>query len=222
MQYRIRLLDNSKNIADKINKVLLKEIEVKVATFSSAIKKDLPKVLIESIKRGDVYRSLTVGGGIGSDLRAEFGFSKSSHTASDIDEIIEAVVGEVTVTSKNIKAGSSGISGKIRIEAINKDLNDALTLPQTNTHSKDLVLPWFEWLSFDGDSIIISEHNIIYGNFNRTTSRSGKALMRKSRGFWKVPSGFSGTRDNNWITRAVDKDNARIAGTITSLMNGIL
>lgn len=222
MQYRTRLLDSKKTIANKINNALLKQVETKVATFSAQIKEELPDVLIKAIKKTDVYNSLTSGGGIGTDLRAEFGFSSSSHTPNDIDEIIEAIVGQIYVSSRNIRAGSNGIAGRISIEAIHKDLEDALGLSQASFESKGDIFPWLDWLSFEGDKIIISDYSIIYGNFNPTYSRSGKAIMRKSKGFWKVPPVYAGTRDNNWITKAVEQGNSEIRNTISQLLGNII
>lgn len=222
MEYRVRLLDSKKSIADKINQAILSQLETKIKVFSQAVKDRLPDVLTEAIKTGDVYQSLVSGGSIGKNLRAEFGFRPSDHTQGDIDEIVKAIVGQIYITADKIKINSSGPSGRIRILAINKDLQDALDLSQATFESKGVVFPWLDWLSFEGDKIVVSDHEIIYGNFNKNHSRSGEAIMRKSRGFWKVPSAFSGTKDNNWITRAIEKDNALIRNTLLELMKDIL
>lgn len=216
VKYKTKLLDNRRVIADKINKALRKQLEVKVAAFSSAIKDDLPKVLIEAIQAGDVYQSL-VGGFGPKNLRAEFGFPDSLD-ANSVNNIVEAIVGAIIVTHK-IKTGSSGISGKIRIQAVRKDLQDALELPQSQIDSKGGLVEWLDWLSFEGDRIVVSGFDIKYGNFNKQYSRSGKAIMRESKGFWKVPAAFSGTKDNNWVTKAIEQSNDKIRDAITTLIN---
>jgi hypothetical protein len=60
-------------------------------------------------------------------------------------------------------------------------------------------LPWLEWLLTLGDTIIIGSFGVEYGPHGRT----GKAHMTKRARPFKVNSSFSGTIDNNFITRAV-------------------
>jgi hypothetical protein len=62
-----------------------------------------------------------------------------------------------------------------------------------------------------GDSIIINEYSVNYGTF--PTSRTGMAIM-KPIGVFKVDSAFSGTAENNFITRALDKYEGRISEII--------
>jgi hypothetical protein len=72
-------------------------------------------------------------------------------------------------------------------------------------------LPWLEWLLLKGNSIIVRNYNVKYGQNPR--SRSGDAIMIDSTSSWRVPPEFAGTTRDNWTTRAlnrVDKDINRI------------
>jgi hypothetical protein len=58
---------------------------------------------------------------------------------------------------------------------------------------------------FAGDSIVVNNYHVIYSLSQKQASfsRTGKALMAK-RGNFRVDPAFSGTEDNNFITRAME------------------
>ena len=60
-------------------------------------------------------------------------------------------------------------------------------------------IPWLQWLLTAGDSIIIADFGVDYGPYGR----SGMARMTVSRRPFKVDSAFSGTPENNFITKAL-------------------
>ena len=75
------------------------------------------------------------------------------------------------------------------------------------------VLPWLEWLLTAGNAIVIAGYSVEYGNFQ--TSRTGGAIMEPV-GFFKVDSQFSGTPENNFITRAIEPYGEEINNLIKS------
>ena len=60
-------------------------------------------------------------------------------------------------------------------------------------------IPWLNWLLTAGDSILIANFGVEFGSYGRT----GKARMSGNFAPYKVHSSFSGTPDNNFITRAI-------------------
>jgi hypothetical protein len=74
-------------------------------------------------------------------------------------------------------------------------------------------LPWLEWLLLEGNKTIISKHSVSLrpSQFSRT----GNALMIESNKSWSVPSEFSGTSQDNWITRALDDAESDIENLLT-------
>jgi len=62
---------------------------------------------------------------------------------------------------------------------------------------------WLEWLLTYGDRFIVKEYRVKMINSSR--SRSGLALMVKdTTSRWRVPPEFSGTTNNNFITKLLD------------------
>jgi hypothetical protein len=69
--------------------------------------------------------------------------------------------------------------------------------------AKSLKLPWLEWLLLYGGKIIVRSYEVKVGP--NPHSRTGLAIMKPSKKNWRVPAEFSGTRENNWVTRALDR-----------------
>jgi hypothetical protein len=78
-------------------------------------------------------------------------------------------------------------------------------------------LQWLEWLLLDGNKVIVPKHEVIFRNSR--FSRTGAALMKESTQSWRVPSQFSGTITDNWITRAIDSAQTKISDTIEKAFN---
>jgi len=80
-------------------------------------------------------------------------------------------------------------------------------------------LPWIEWLLKRGDDIIISDYHVVEGDHGRT----GMATMKPG-GNYKVsrvnPS-FSGTEDDNFVTRALDGKEMEIANILASSLRRV-
>lgn len=82
---------------------------------------------------------------------------------------------------------------------------------------KGTDLNWLEWLLLFGSKTIIKDYEVEFGYNPR--SRTGQAIMRGvKRGKWSVPYEFSGTQNNNWITRAIDSVESDIYKTLSEAM----
>jgi hypothetical protein len=64
----------------------------------------------------------------------------------------------------------------------------------------------------DGAKILVRQHEVKIGPSRY--SRTGMALMVESKKNWRVPSEFSGTISNNWITRALENVDKEISDII--------
>jgi len=81
-------------------------------------------------------------------------------------------------------------------------------------------LPWLEWLLTKGGQIIVRNFEVKYGANPR--SRSGDAVMVSSGSNWRVPSQFTGTSSNNWITRALSTIENKILKLLESELKASL
>ena len=142
------------------------------------------------------------------ELRGAFGIPK------EIDptlEIIEAIVGTVDVEFKLVRGGRGGFSGGLVIQIQPKDLSNLLNLPNARVVTKKgTALPWLKWLLTLGDKIIIKEFEVEYKD---GTGRSGLATMSEG-GTFRVNPSFSGTEENNFITRAFRGSDDKISRII--------
>jgi hypothetical protein len=175
----------------QIEKLIIAELmahaqEVLVASRQE-IARGIQKLVIEEIKRSPEYAALLHG-----RLLAEFGLTNA---VSKVD----AILGEwskqlqVTVTKKSLT-----------VEMIKRDLINVLAMAEAKQlTAKGENLEWLNWLLIDGDRTIVREYAISLKPNRR--SRTGFALMVKNpKKKWSVPSEYAGTRNNNWVTRAID------------------
>lgn len=207
MKFSIKILENDAQINKAVLDALLPEITQFMNNAISIIKKELPIILQNAIVNTPEYASLLNG-----KLKYEFGIPDSNTKLSGlIDAWIENIrypYMKPTIVGNKIK--STFEANAIRVdfaEVLYSD--DALVIDAIRGYN----LPWLEWLLLEGNKTIISKQEVVIGP--NKFSRTGNALMRNSSKSWKVPSEFSGTITDNWITRAIDG----VEGNIQSLLD---
>lgn len=183
---------------DEIIKRLLKVMSVNLSLALYVCQKEIEatvKILLsDAIKSQPEYSNLIYG-----DLRYEFGLLNAF---ARLDAILNMIVQSVIVDIKNVKVRSNGFTGGLTINAVQTGYGDILSLPESSfLTEKGVQLDWLEWLLLEGDSIIIADYR--FRRINTPRSRTGGGLMVKG-GSWSVPSKFSGTIRNNFITRAIN------------------
>jgi hypothetical protein len=207
MRFSLTLLDKNsdvrRNILENLKIILDKTLNKTANTIEPKIKILLRKAL----QNEPEYSSL-----INGDLRREFGIEN----VSNVNTVIENISNTIFVEINALKINNTGLSGGIKLNIVPSDLTNI-----TNDQSAFVVdndrgysLPWLEWLLFKGGEIIIRNFEVKYGPSSR--SRSGDALMVQSDSSWRVPAQFSGTEQNNWITRALSTMEQDILKSIRS------
>ncbi len=184
----------TKAIADQANKNVPKkipEVRAKIKPLISAALLSSPEML-------------SLQGGV---LRAEFGLE-----TDPTDEIITAILSSLKV--QYFPVNSKNLTGGLRIIMQPASFENLLSLQIAQQPIDGGSLPWLEWLLTLGDSIIIADFGVQFGAYQ--DSRTGDARMNSKFAPYKVNSSFSGTRENNFITRAVEK----IKPQITRILKG--
>ena len=207
MKINFQILENDQQINKAVMSALLPEVISFMNNAISTIKRELPDVLQNAIMNTPEYSSLLNG-----KLKYEFGIPDSNTKLSGlintwIDNIRYPYM-KPTIVGNKIK--STFEANAIRVdfaEVLYSD--DALVIDTIRGYN----LPWLEWLLLEGNKTIISKQEVVIGP--NKFSRTGNALMRNSNKSWKVPSEFSGTITDNWITRAIDG----VEGNIQSLLD---
>lgn len=170
-------------IADLANDIIRRNIN----QISSSVKNLIPNWIsaqpeIQSLLSNDV-----------NSLVGVFGISDSPQ--SIVNSIINSVVSSTEIKhvpySKTLKGGL-----ELRFQPSN--FANLLALPEGHTKYSGGDLHWMDWLLQRGDSIIVVNYQY---NPQTGLGRSGLGNMIGG-GAFRVPPQFSGTSDNNFITRA--------------------
>lgn len=130
-----------------------------------------------------------------SSLVGQFGITSSP--SSIVNSIILSVVNSTTVTivSYNNKLKGGGIEINIQPD----DFSNLLNLPQGHSVYQGGDLHWLNWLLTKGDEVIVVGYQY---NPQTGLGRSKLGNMKTGESF-RVPPEFSGTEQNNFITRAL-------------------
>ncbi len=132
----------------------------------------------------------------GGMLAGMFGLYQGTE-AMVVSNIRDAVMGAVSVQFNTISNTLS--KGGISINFQPADFQNLLSLPTGHTLYEGGDLHWMQWLLERGDSMIVVNYHY-YPSSGR--GRSGKGYMKKT-GMFRVPPQFSGTVNDNFVTRAL-------------------
>ena len=196
----VKLLESDRLIASKINKAFAKEVDKNT-------KKNIPQLKgkISSIVSSALYRSPEIQSLSGGLLMADFGLTSDPSSS---------IVSTIDVKTKKISSSAAKISGGFTLTMQPIDYGNLFSLSVANQIIDGGAIPWLRWLLTFGDSIIIANYGVEYGPFGRTA----RAHMTKESRPFKVNSTFSGTADNNFITRAV----AGVSNEIKKAIIGVM
>lgn len=117
---------------------------------------------------------------------------------------IQSIISAITISLKNsisvkfIKFNDQ-LKGGLEIYFQPSNFNNLLSLPEGHILYKGGDLHWLDWLLKRGDNVIVVNYQY---NPQTGLGRSGLGNMVPG-GSFRVPPQFSGTEDNNFITRAL-------------------
>lgn len=210
----ISIKESVPQISKMIKRALIEEINKKftviaVSELVDSIKDDIKLALLA----GPEAQSL-----LGGELRGQFGFYDGTEDKI-VKSVINTIVDNIKFDFRKLSDKGNKIDGGFTFYVAKDDFSDILSLPQSFiTTAKGQNLYWLEWLLLKGDRLIIDDYTLL---FKRSSSRSHSYVMIKTGGFWKVPSEFSGTARDNWITRALDEKTKHISQIIASRLEKV-
>lgn len=216
MQFKVKILEKNREIEQKILQALLPEANRILKRYFQAITPKIKEAVSTAIKNSPEYGSIVSG-----SLKYELGIPDAD---SRINTLLNIWLSNINIDLKPIVIKNSQIFGSIKVSLIKADLSDVLGsdaafLTDSRTGS---MVDWLNWLSLAGDRTIIKDYNFILGPNNM--SRTGGGIMRYTPGSgkWKIPSEFSGTITNNWITRAIDSAAESIDTILISTLKDVV
>ena len=184
----LRFTQTKAAIGKEIDKELAKQVNAKLTKIKPFITRQFRSVITTSLLNSPEVNALA-----GGDLKAEFGL--------DFDPTQELVAAIMATLDVQVKSVTKTRKGGITVLLQPNDYSNLLSQPWASQAIRNGSIPWLEWLLTLGDSIIISDYGVEFGNF--PDSRSGLAKMATEVAPYKVNSQYSGTVDSNFITRAI-------------------
>jgi hypothetical protein len=196
---------NPKEPIEVIETKILRSFQSKLnsATHRAApaIRERIRDACGQFLKGSNEYQSILKG-----ELLAELGIPDVAHR---LEGIVDAIKNGVEVSAVPVQIRGRKLYGGLVLKMIRRDFEDLLQLAEAKYISQPSreEIPWLKWLIVEGDAVIILNYHVLYdlSPEQRLRSRTGMAVMRPQAGAsWRVPPEYSGTLDDNWITRAFD------------------
>ena len=215
----VHLTGSNRMIAKEIMRRIAQRANRAMIALARTGRSALKSVIQQAILDSEEMEDLRVG-----KLQGQLGLSPSL-AANVPQDIAEAVADSIElIPRKTYVKGSTGLQGGMSLSIQPSDFSNILNMPDStiryySTRYKRIVtLDWLNWLLKQGQEVIVSNYIVNYGNHGR----SGQAKMKRSMGaVWKVDSKYSGTIDDNFISRALNDPSVRnnILKVLNQLMN---
>ena len=186
----IKILDSIKSIEKKVNKAIAQEANKKIKKNSGAIQDRARAFAVSSLIAQPEIASLA-----GGELAGAFGIQVQT-SVSAISAITSSFAQSIY---SEVKQFSNDLKGGIFIYFQPDNFTNLLNLPQGHTIYAKGDLHWLQWLLERGDEIIVAGYDY---EASTGRGRSGLGFMDKG-GAFRVPPQFSGTKDDNFISRAL-------------------
>ncbi len=201
MRITARLLESDADITRSIMQAVRGHLDKSISKAVPRIVSDIKQAVKESLIQEPEYSSLTSG-----TLKIEFGIPE----ASQVNEVVDALVNTIQFTQNKIIAGSRSLSGGFTLNMMKSDDMSGVIFSDAAVviTDKGTTLPWLEWLLLKGNAPIVKKYDVKYISSSR--SRSGLGVMIPSNRDWRVPPLYIGKEESNWTTRAIDKVESKI------------
>lgn len=190
MSISLKLLDSEQDIEKKINEAISVQVNNLLSSNKSKIINDILSFIPKWINNQPEVQAL-----LSRNLTGEFGFNTSP--SNIVNAIISAVSSSISINFKKYNKNLTG--GGLELSIQQNDFANLLALPQGHTIYSGGDLHWLEWMLLRGDQIVVVGYEY---NPKTGLGRTGLGNMITGRGF-RVPPQYSGTSDNNFITRAL-------------------
>ena len=197
----IKLLESDGMIVKKINTSLAKMLNKSLVRSANTISTNLKPIVAGSLSTSPEISSLS-----GGTLRVDFGLTTDPSGA-----IINSIINTLDVKVDKVVGSNTGIKGGLLITMQPIDYTNLFSLSVAEQIIEGGSIPWLRWLLTFGQQIIIGNFGVKYESGK---GRTGGGHMTVEQRPFKIHSGFAGTVDDNFITRAVSQVSPQIKNTI--------
>jgi len=196
-----------------VSKRMLKKKSLIVSMVSPAVQ----RLVSRQITNSSTVRSLTSG-----VLRDEFGLNSVDAEATTAD-IISELTSKISVVSSSASS-LYALGFSIRMFPVTEELLKKITTGRYVTN-KGRNVEWLEWLLTRGSEVVLPEYRLFKDAAGNTRS-GGESIMidtgSRKRGAFRVTPEYSGTPDDNFITRCIEEIHPQIIQIITSAVMGVM
>lgn len=199
---------------EKIKKAIIKECINEIYKTLNSKKKyilDFCKSKIKSyLEQSPEIQSLINDNG---KLRVELGINNSG---GKIDSLIDYIAGSIDIVFEKFDGGAfeSIVSITLNSSRMKDIYSESFASYETE---KGVNIEWLKWLLEAGNKDVIFGYKIRYGV---SVGRTGEAVMIKNKqANWRVPPEFSGTIENNFITRSISSLDSDLTDYIETIIS---
>jgi hypothetical protein len=196
------LLDNDRAFEQAVINEIRKYFVQVAPKIINGFEKKIKEVITNSVYDCTELNELRTG-----TLRGELGLTQSMASKASKD-IADAVGGSTIVefsTGKRKEIGS--ITIKVQpsdfANVFSQTESSFISFSRSSGSVKKAEIAWLDWLLFKGDAIIVADYKFVKYSGK---GRSGMGRMKKDPTGWRVDPAFSGTRNDNFITRALSHE----------------
>lgn len=219
----LELVTRPSTIRRKIINAIAEQLQPAVAKAIPKVRSQFQNLIYDTLTKTTEYRSLTQHG----QLQKHFGLDNPVQR-------LEGVIGrwlEGMEVKNTLRKHNKFIAGGIKVNMFQADFGDVTGLPEAQVMTeKGELLPWLDWLLTFGDQTIIVGYRVMPSRpsarrFSKRWSRTGLSIMvssGKRPPTWRVPPEFSGTANNNWITRAFARKKTIILEILQNAIESVI
>jgi len=204
----VKIKESDAQLQRSINKAMAEYFNKRIRSKNRTVVGKIKRAVENWVLGQPEIRSL-LNDGVPNSLSSQFGLPTGS-SQSVVNSIVAAVADstQIQITKLNDK-----LQGSIEFRFQPSNFANLLSLSSgVVTTERGINLKWLEWLLLEGDRIIV----VGYRYQPSEDGRGGGGTMLSGSGF-RVPPQFSGTSDNNFITRAFSGRSSELTQLISGL-----
>lgn len=152
------------------------------------IKSKIITLIEETLRNSPIWSGLD-----GGDLQEVLLLPNPTASLYNIER---AVIESINILNKPVSVSGSLINGGFQIGILSNSLTDVLSVSETSyTTINGKFVPWLEWLLFYGTGVVINKGKLIQTKKGVIIGRDNNDMV--------IPSAYSGTPTDNFLTRAL-------------------
>ena len=208
MSISVKILESNKQIEGLLNQSLASQVNSTIRSNYKKVANNIKLMIPSWINEQKEVASL-LSQGVQGSLNAHFGLPPGMPELS-VAAIVSAVSESITVEIPKI---DKSLRGSVIFRIQPDDFGNLLGLPEGFVTTRlGTDLHWMNWLLTMGGTPVIIGYDYMPSNLGR----SGGGTMVGGHA-WRVPSGHTGTIDDNFITRALENRERDITNALRGL-----